>query len=285
LALPSQPEGVHWPTREWPQSQPAPKVDRDRLRSALDQVFAAPQPADTSATNAVVVVHRGAIVAERYAEGFGPDDTQPSWSMAKGVLHALVGILVRDGKLDIHAPAGVPEWSEAEDPRRGITLDQLLRMSSGLHFTEDYVDGESSDVIEMLFGSGRADTGAFAAELPLAHEPDTVWSYSSGTSNIVSRIAGDVVGRGEEYLEFMRRELLEPLGMTSAIPKFDHAGNFIGSSFLFCTPRDFARFGFLYLRDGVWNGRRILPQGWVDYARTATPAADRGEYGAHFWLG
>lgn len=201
---------------------------------------------------------------------------------------ALTGILVREGKLDIHAPAAVPEWQGAGDPRRAITPDQLLRMSSGLKFAEDYVDAGVSDVIEMLFGRGKGDVAAYAASLPLAQAPDTVWNYSSGTSNILSRLLSQTLGMsGDAFREFMFRELFEPLGMRSPQPKFDAAGTFIGSSFCYCTARDFARFGLLYLRDGVWEGNRILPEGWVDYARTPTPVpeTERLGYGAHWWLG
>jgi len=205
------------------------------------------------------------------AEGRTANDTCRSWSVAKSVTHALAGLLVLDGKLDIHAPADVPEWRSPGDPRGAITLDQLLRMSSGLKFTEVYVSGGPSDVIEMLFGAGQADTAAFAASFPLAHAPDSFYSYSSGTTNIVSRcLARALDASGEAFEVFMRARLFDPLGMTSATPRLDEAGTFIGSSFLFATARDFARFGQLYLQDGVWAGRRLLPEGWVQYARTPT---------------
>jgi CubicO group peptidase (beta-lactamase class C family) len=208
--------------------------------------------------------------------------------VAKSVTHALAGLLVLDGKLDLHAPADVPEWRSAGDPRGAVTLDQLLRMSSGLKFTEAYVPGEPSDVIEMLFGTGQADTAAFAASFPLAHPPDDFFSYSSGTTNIVSRcLARALGGSGAAFEAFMRERLFDPLGMTSATARFDAAGTFIGSSFVFATARDFARFGQLYRQDGVWEGRRLLPEGWVRYARTPTFQQEGcidGPYGAHWWL-
>jgi CubicO group peptidase (beta-lactamase class C family) len=162
-------------------------------------------------------------------------------------------------------------------------------MSSGLAFIENYTDDGRSDVREMLWGKGRPDTAAFAAAFALEHAPGTFFSYSSGTSNIVSRCVARAVGaKGEAFLAFMRERLFGSIGMTSPIPKFDAAGTFIGSSFCFATPRDFARFGLLYLRDGVWDGRHILPEGWVDYARTPTwqqPQFEGLKYGAHWWLG
>ena len=274
--LPVQPDGVAWPTKAWPESPPAPDTDTARLNRLLDRAFTDPAPETMGETHAFLAVQGGQIVAERY------------WSEAKSITQALIGILVRDGKIDIHAPADVPEWQETDDPRRTITLDMLLRMSSGLKFIEDYVPGSVSDVIEMLFGSGQLDVAAYAASQPLEHEPDTFWSYSSGTSNIVARCAARALGAdADTFREFMFRELFSPIGMRSPLPKFDAAGTFIGSSFCYCTARDFARFGLLYLRDGVWDKTRILPEGWVDYARTPTPAVPDTEtlgYGAHWWL-
>ncbi|WP_291047375.1 serine hydrolase [Hyphomonas sp.] len=285
--LPAQPPGTPWPTEDWPQAPLDPGV-AERLQPLLDQAFSDPAPAEMGETHAFLAVQGGQVVAERYWTGFDRESTHHSWSQAKSITQALVGILVREGKIDIHAPADVPEWQGADDPRRAITLDQLMRMSSGLKFAEDYVDAGVSDVIEMLFGAGKEDVAAYAAKSPLIHPPGTVWSYSSGTSNLVARAAARAYGAsGEAFGEFMTRELFKPLGMGSAQPKFDKAGTFIGSSFCYCTARDFARFGLLYLRNGVWDGQRLLPEGWADYARTPTPvpATERLGYGAHWWLG
>jgi CubicO group peptidase (beta-lactamase class C family) len=283
--LSPQPEGVPWPTREWAVAPPPSRVDAARLDRLLDEAFADPPPADLGVTHATVVVHRGAIVAERYASDVEPDETLPSWSMAKSALHAVVGILVGDGRLDPARRAEVPEWSDPADPRHAITLEHLLRMVSGLEFLEDYVDAGTSHAIEMLFGDSRADTAAYAAAKPLAYPPGTFFSYSSGSSNIVSRIVADAIGGGEAgYAAFLRDRLLHPIGMTSSAPLFDGRGTWIASSFLFSTARDFARFGYLYLRDGTWDGARLLPAGWVDHARTPTPQALEDPYGAHWWL-
>ncbi len=285
--LPPHPSGVPWPTRVWPEAALAPETSV-KLAPLLDLAFADPAPGSLGETHAFLAVQGGRIVAERYAAGVTADSTLPSWSKAKSITHALIGILVREGRLDPHAPAEVPEWQGADDPRRAITLDQLLRMSSGLKFAEDYVDVGVSDVIEMLFGAGKDDVAAYAAGRPLAHPPGAAWNYSSGTTNIVARIAARALGAsGDAFRAFMTSELFTPLGMTSAAPKFDAAGTFIGSSFCYCTARDFARFGLLYLRGGVWEGKRLLPEGWADYARTPTPVPDteRLGYGAHWWLG
>ncbi len=280
--LPLQPIQTPWPTAEWPSGA----TPRAAARERVDWAFSPEGLEAFGVTEAVVLVQGGQIVLERYGEGRGPDDTCHSWSMAKSITHALVGLLVGEGRLDVEATADVPEWRG--DGRAAITLDQLLRMSSGLEWIEVYLRDRPSDVIEMLFGRGKEDVAGFAASFPLAHAPGSHMAYSSGTTNIVSRCAALALGAtGPGFEAWMRERLFAPLGMTSPIPRFDATGTFIGSSFCFCTPRDFARFGLLYLRDGVWEGRRLLPEGWVDYARTPTrrqPDAADGPYGAHWWL-
>lgn len=288
--LAPQPAGTPWPTLEWPMGDLPAHMDRARFDALLDRAFTRSEPGDLGQTDAFVAIHKGRLVHERYGAEFGPDVTCPSWSKAKSITQALIGILVGDGKIDIHAPADVPEWREAPgDPRGAITLDLLLRMSSGLAFNEDYSPENPSDVIEMLWGKGKDDVAHFAASFPLEHAPGSFFAYASGTSNIVSRCAARAADAyGPDFVAFMRERLFDPIGMKSAKPKCDKAGTFIGSTFCFATPRDFARFGLLYARGGVWDGRRILPEGWVDYARTPTwqqPSTPDAPYGAHWWIG
>ena len=288
IRLPPQSAGVPWPTEAWPEGPLERGVDAARIEKTLGRLFAEPSGGgtlDSGETKSVLIAHRGRLVVERYGRDLGPRTPFPSWSCAKSILHALVGILVSRGQLDIHAFADVPAWRETRDRRHEITLDALLRMSSGLAFNEDYVDTEGSDAIRMLFGEGKDDVSAYAAAQPLEHEPDSFFSYSSGTSNLVSLIVRRALGEDEDgYRGFMHRELFGRIGMRSADPRFDASGTFIGSSFVFATARDFARFGLLYLRDGIWEGERILPEGWVDYARTPTPTDPLRSYGAHWWL-
>ena len=247
------------------------------LEQALDDAFADRGRGQSRRTRAVVILHRGRIVAERYAPGFGTDTPLPGWSMTKSVVGALAGVLVARGRWQLDAPAPVPEWLAPGDARGAITLDQLLRMSSGLAFGERYAD-PLSDVNVMLWASG--DTGAFAAGKPLVHPPGTHWHYASGTTNILSRAMRQVLGA--DYAAFPRRALFEPLGMASAILEPDASGTFVGSSFMYATARDWARLGLLFLNDGMWNGQRILPAGWALAA--AVPAVPGSRYGAHWWL-
>jgi CubicO group peptidase (beta-lactamase class C family) len=201
------------------------------------------------------------------------------WSMAKSITSALIGMLVRDGRLRVDAPAPVPEWSKPDDPRHAITLIDLLQQCSGLQFEENYL--KSSDATKMLFE--RADMGAYTAAHPLKQPPGTLWYYSSGNSNIVSRIIRQTVGE-EKYHAFPYERLFYPTGMYSAILEPDASGTFVGSSYMYATARDWARFGLLYLGDGVFNGVRLLPEGWVRKSTTPAPAAPRGQYGYQFWL-
>lgn len=285
LPLPAQPEGVAWPTREWPTGEPTAG-----LREVVDEVFSDEDLYGT--TYAVAVAQGGRLLLERYGGELPhfdrpPEPVEPgtpllSWSMAKSVLHAAVGILVGAGRLDLESPAGVPGW---DDARAEITLDQLLQMRDGLEWAEDYVDAGVSDVIEMLFGSGSEDVAGYAEARPLAHPPGTVFNYSSGTSNIVSAVVGRVVGPGEATRRFLLERLLHPIGMLSADPRLDAAGTFVGSSYVHATAQDWARFGTLYLRDGTWDGTRILPEGWVDHGRRVRSVDTDGDlYGAHWWI-
>lgn len=278
--LPAQPAAVPWPTEQWDRAEATP-ADAEVFRKLTDEIF--DLKGSQGVTYALLIVKNGQLCYERYDAGANAFYLQYSWSMAKSITQALTGILVREGKLDLYGGAPVEEWQH--DERRHITLDQLLRMSSGLQFQEDYVDGGASDVIPMLMYEGRHDTGAFAAAKPLVHPPGSFWSYSSGTTNIICRILREAVGGGASgMLRFMNDKLFEPIGVRTATPKFDTSGTFIGSSYLLAIPQDFARFGLLYLRGGTWQGNTILPREWVDYARSPTVHTADDCYGAHWWL-
>ncbi len=253
-----------------------PVCESPKLRPLLDAALAEPNPKRMRRTRAVIVVQNGEIVGERYAPGITAATPLNGWSMTKSVLSALIGTLVGEGKLALTDKRLLPQWSEPGDPRGEITLEDLLRMRSGLRFSEVY-SNPLSDVTRMLFDGH--DAAGFAASRPLEAPPGTHWKYSSGTSNIISFIARRAVGENN-YLLWPRRALFDPLGMTSAVFEPDAAGTFIGSSFLFATARDWARFGLLHLN----GGRGLLPEGWVRFALTPTPQAPDGKYGVHWWL-
>ena len=285
VPLPTQPRRRSWPTLTWATGEQV-TGDADRLDTVLEEAFHHNPSPKLALSLAFVAVQGGRVVAERYGPTASSTTSLISWSTAKSVAHAALGILVREGRIDLDAVPIAPEWSDTEDPRHDITIRHLLAMRSGLEFNEDYVDTGTSHCLEMLFGTGADDVANYAASQPLAHPIDTVWNYSSGTTNIISRTIGDVVGGGAEGMRtFLREELFDPIGMTTAEPRFDGVGTWVGSSYLYATARDFARFGYLYLRDGLWDGRRILPAGWVDDARTArSPDGEGGFYGMQWWI-
>jgi CubicO group peptidase (beta-lactamase class C family) len=286
VPLPSDPPNHPWPTLTWAAAE-MDGGDAERLDQALDRAFDRNPNRELALTLAVVVVQHGRIVAERYAPAVGAATPLISWSLAKSVTHAALGIAYLKGLIDLDATPVAPEWSGAEDPRGAIRFTDLLAMRSGLEFNEDYVDDSTSHCLEMLFGSGAADMAHFAASQALIKPIDEHFNYSSGTTNIISRAIGESIGGGSESMaRFLRDELFDPIGMTSADPRFDQAGTWVGSSYLYATARDFARFGELILRDGVWDGRRILPEGWIDAARVprSTDEEDGSLYGLHWWL-
>ena len=247
------------------------------LRAALARVFAA-GPGKPRRVKAVVIVKDSHVIAERYAPGIGIATPLMSFSVAKSVTNALLAILVRQGRVSMSAPALVPEWREPGDPRGSIRPDDLLRMVSGLDAAET---GSGSDpASQMLYASN--DMGAYSAARPLAQPPGTRWDYTSNNTLILDRMIGRVVGGGPAGLrEFAQSQLFAPIGMSRVTVEFDGAGTFIGSSHVYAPARSWARFGWLYLNDGVTpGGQRILPEGWVAYSKRSTLGTP---YGAGFW--
>jgi len=257
-----------------------PTVINPEVQTAAEALFNDDALAHPIVTRGVVVLQGGTVVAEYYADGFTPDTPQQSWSMAKSITHALYGIAAKDGLVTINDTHLMPDW-QGEDPRAEISLDALMKMSSGLAFDEDYA-GVKSDVNLMLFN--RRDMGGYAASRPLLYAPKTEWAYSSGTTNILSKVLRTrLEAAGEDYHSYPQRKLFAPLGIASATFETDPDGTFVGSSYLYASPRDWAKLGQLYLQDGVWNGTQILPEGWTEYART--PAlSNTPYYGAQWWL-
>jgi hypothetical protein len=244
-----------------------------RLVRALDRMFVEPEARPLRQIKAVVVVKDGQVIAERYAPGTGIGTKLLSYSVSKLVINALAGILVGQGRLRLDAPAPVTAWATAGDPRQVITLDNLLRMTSGLAIPER--DAGYDAVSRMLFT--QPDMAAFAAQASLAHPPGAVWAYTSGNTLLAARIITNAVGGAEaDVLNFARSALFGPLGMHTAVIETDAAGTPVGSTFILASARDWARLGLLYLNDGVVGGRRVLPEGWVSYTRRATLGTDYG---------
>jgi len=253
------------------------------LSLALDHAFDESGSGAQRHTQAVVIVHRDRIVAERYAAGIGVRTPLPGWSVTKSVTNALLGVLVRQGRLAMNTPAPIKAWADPLDPRHAITPDQLLRMTSGLDAGQSLHDVSPFDpAAQMLFV--EHDMAAFAARAPLAHAPGTHWNYTDVNTLLLSSIVRELAGGDPPSTDaFVHRELFDKLGMRDATLEFDGAGTPIGSSHLWAPARDWARFGLLYLHDGVVGGERLLPPGWVEYSTRPTPGSEYVGYGAGFW--
>ena len=254
-------------------------IDLIKLKEAVNNIFVEKDTTAFIRTRAVIVVHNGNIVDEQYANGFTKDTKLIGWSMTKSITSALTGILVKEGKLNVDEPAPVTEWKDADDPRHQVTLKNILQQSTGLDFVEDY--SKSSDATKMLFQ--KAAMGTYTASHAAKDKPGTVFYYSSGNTNLLSRIIRETVGEND-YHAFPYEQLFYKLGMYNTILEPDASGTFVGSSYSYGVARDWARFGLLYLNDGVYNGERILPEGWVKQTVTPADAAKKGEYGYQFWL-
>lgn len=269
---------IDWPSGNRIPGEKVPGLDYESLEKAMAKAFTDVDSLKPVHTHAVVVVYDGKLVGEKYAPGFNYNSRLMGWSMTKSIANALTGILVKEGKLSIDDPAPIQEWQN--DDRRKITLNNLLQATSGLQWSEGYFIPTSS-FHQMFIHSD--DKAAYAASLSQEHEPGTVFEYSSGTTNILSRLLRHQTG-DEAYYKLPYEKLFHKIGMNRAIIEPDASGTFVMSSYGFASARDWARFGLLYQQDGIWNGERILPEGWVTYSVTPSEAATKQEYGAQIWL-
>jgi len=287
--LPPQPAGVAWPTTDWAVAPLPSDVDGAAFDLAVTDAFAGVHP-QMGETRAVIVVQSGRIVFERYMDGYTRDMRLTSWSMAKSITHALVGAAVMQGRVAIDTPMGNPHW-RAGDRRASITWRQWMQMVDGLDYNESAPEVVNAGNARMLFGDGRRDVVAWAAARPLIHDPGTHWNYTSaGTmltadalTRVIVRDPTDPNDRRLRMRAWINASLFDRIGMHPVV-EFDPQGAFYGSSLVWATARDFARFGYLYLRNGVWDGQRVLPEGWVDFGRTRGPDANADIYGAQWWL-
>jgi len=279
--VPPRPADLPWPAGESGELCALTERTRARLERAVGAAFETPE-GRAIPTHAVVVAGRDGLLAERYAPGTDAAKPLLGWSMTKSVTATLVARLIVLGRASgVEEPLRAPEWSAPDDPRREITVEHCLRMTNGLAFSADYVL-PWSDSLQMLFV--RGDAPAYAADRPPVHAPGTVWSYSDGSTNLVARwIEARAGGTRAERLAFPREALFEPLGMSTAVLSLDPAGHWVGSSLMQASARDWARLGLLHLQDGVWEGRRLLPEGWVSFVARATEQSDARCYGAGLW--
>ncbi len=269
------PDTLAWPAGDKLADSLPSGLDYQKLNRALIRAFK--DSVGCKGTFAVAIAYKNQLVAEKYREGFSSKNRFLSWSVAKSFTHALVGIMVKKGLMNIADKADVPEWKT--DKRAGITLENLMHMNSGLKWNEDY--GNLSDVTLMLHKWG--DMAGFSKQKKFVVRPDSLWVYNSGATNIVSWLIRKKMGNDADYFAFPRRELFSPIGMHSAIFEPDASGTFVGSSYVYASMRDYVRFGLLYLNKGNWLGKQILPDSWTDYARKPANGSG-GKYGSFFWL-
>lgn len=287
--LPQQPANIAWPGADWETAPLPDDVDRAAYDLAVTEAFAGVHPL-MGETRAVVIVQGGRVVFERYADGYTRESRLNSWSVGKSLTHALVGAAVLEGRLGIDAPMGNPAW-RAGDRRASITWRQWLQMVDGLDYQESAADVSQAGNARMLFGDGRRDVIRWAANRRLIHDPGTRWNYTSAGTMLISDALTSIIvpdprdanDRRARMRAWMNAALFDRIGMRPIV-EFDPQGTFYGSSLYWATARDYARFGYLYLRDGVWNGQRVLPEGWVDFARTPGPDVNTDVYGAQWWL-
>ncbi len=251
-------------------------IEYAKLKTVVENAFDKKGKKDKR-TRSVIVIYKGKIIAEKYADGFDKNSKILGWSMTKSLTATYFGILQKQGKVAIMKPAPIKEWSN--DERSKITINDLLHMNSGLEWEENY--DKISDVTKMLFLA--EDMTKSQIKKPLIGKPNNTWNYSSGTTNLLSGILRKQFKTHQEYLDFWYSSLIDKIGMNSMVVETDMAGNYVGSSYCWATTRDWAKFGLLYLNKGNWNGEQLFDESWAKYVATPTNGSN-GKYGAHFLL-
>jgi CubicO group peptidase (beta-lactamase class C family) len=272
-----------WPMGDRPDGSPFPAgIDRAKLDAAVDAAFADP----AAQTAAFLVVHKGRIVAERYREGITKDTQLESWSMGKSLAATMFALLVKDGSYTLEQPAPVPLWRKPDDPRSKIRNIDLLRMSAGLKFLGNQEPGSNATYPDHYFiYTGAIDAFEYSITRPQEYPPNTDGRYRNSdplTIAYLTKLA--VTRRGENFLTWPQRALFDRIGIRKQVLETDPYGNFLITGYDYGTARNWARIGLLYLRDGMWQGQRILPEGWTEFVSTPAPAWRRPEYGGFFWL-
>ncbi|PLX10869.1 MAG: serine hydrolase [Marinilabiliales bacterium] len=267
----NNPDTIYWPSGDKMRDTLPTNINIEKLDKAIADAL------NEGHTRAIVVAYDTIFMKEAYNYGFTKDTRILGWSMTKSIMSALTGIRIKQNKLSLEGELPINEWSD--DNRKEINLKNLLQMSSGLQWVENY--SKICDATIMLFQ--KSNTAEYAISSPAKFPPDSVWYYSSGTSNIISEVIKRSFSSYDDYISMPRNELFNKIGMRSMVLETDASGTFVGSSYAFGTPRDWARFGLLYLKDGYWGNEQIFPEGWVDFTATAARKS-KGEYGAQFWL-
>jgi CubicO group peptidase (beta-lactamase class C family) len=273
------PMGDALPGSAWPAG-----LDRVRMQRAVDLAFADPE----ALTAAMVVVYKGEVVGERYRPGITKDTQLESWSMGKSLTATLVGLVVKDGAFTLDDPAPVREWRRPDDPRGAIRVRDLMRMSSGLSFTgqdDRWMDPATQYHDHFFIYAGAVNAFAYSIASPVEFAPNAVGRYRNSDPMVLGFLVQQAVrARGEEYLTWPQRALFDRIGVRRQVLEPDPWGNFLLSGYDYGTARNWARLGLLYLQDGLWDGRRLLPEGWTTFVRTPAPAWRRREYGGLFWV-
>src|SRR5688572_9256022 len=274
-----------WPMGDAPSAEPWPAgLDRAKLQAAVDLAFADP----AGLTAAMVVLHKGQIVGERYMPGITKDTQLESWSMGKSLTATLVGLAIRDGAFSLDDPAPVPDWRRPGDPRGAIRVRDVMNMSSGLSFTgqdDRWMDPTWQYHDHFFIYAGAVDAFRYATTSPLEFAPGTVGRYrNSDPMTLGFLVRQHVEKKGEVYLTYPQRALFDKIGIRRQVLEPDPWGNFLLSGYDYGTARNWARLGLLYLRDGVWNGHRLLPEGFTKFVSTPAPAWREPEYGGQFWI-
>jgi CubicO group peptidase (beta-lactamase class C family) len=262
-----------------------PGVNAEKLAAAIENSFneTTDDIYQQKNTRAVLVHHKGQLIAERYGQGFDGDTPLRGMSMTKSATSALVGILVGQGKLDIHQPAPVEAWADLEDPRSRVTTHHLLKMIAGFDYSEAY-ESDPRNLLNIMLMS-RPDMAAFAAQTPLVGEPGNSWDYQTTHSVLLQEVIRSSLDDDEIYFRFPEEQLFGPLGMHNSFFQADASGTFTGGAFMYASGRDWMTLGLLYLNDGVHKGERILPEGWVEYSvAPSEPSMEKRAYGAQIWL-
>jgi CubicO group peptidase (beta-lactamase class C family) len=277
-------------TQDWPMGDRVPssttpsEIDQAKITAAIDTAFADP----AARTAGMIVVHKGRIVGERYAAGITKDTQLESWSMGKSITATLFALLVKDGTYTLEQRAPVPEWQGAGDPRGAIRNIDLLRMSSGLRFIatqdSDYTPDKGYPDHFYIY-TGAVNAFDYSVNVPLQFPVNTEGRYRNCDPLTIGRLVKTaVVKRGEEYLTWPQHALFDRIGIRRQVLETDPYGNFLLTGYDYGTPRNWARLGLLYLQDGMWQGTRLLPEGWAKFVSTPAPAWKQPTYGGLFWV-